>query len=109
MSRTAILRGRSLTFDELITTWNWQPIRNCPGRYILSERSADSALAVLLGTESKTSEFQVEAARDTVVIAQLDQGGLISYKRADGSYLHTLNTPEGFKRKLLQLGIELGE
>jgi hypothetical protein len=98
-----------MTFDQLITTWNWQPIRNCPGRYILFGRSANLSLADLLGSEGEISEFQVEAARDTVAIVQLDRGGLISYKRADGSYLHTLNTPEGFERKLLQLGIEMGE
>ena len=32
---------------------------------------------------------------------------MISYKRDDGSFLHTLNTEEGFERKLKQLGIDL--
>jgi hypothetical protein len=39
------------------------------------------------------------------VAALRDGGGLISYARGDGSYLHTLNTPDGFARKLRQLGI----
>ncbi|MEW6735277.1 MAG: hypothetical protein AB1489_28555 [Acidobacteriota bacterium] len=55
------------------------------------------------------STFQVAKARDTVIVACLDRGGLISYKRVDGTYLHTLNTAEGFVRKLLALGIELKE
>jgi len=49
----------------------------------------------------------VEKARDTVLVAPLDRGGVISYQRADGSFVHTLNTPEGFARKLAQLGIIL--
>jgi hypothetical protein len=34
-------------------------------------------------------------------------GGLVSYRKPDGAYLHTLNTPDGLARKLAQLGIEL--
>ena len=49
----------------------------------------------------------VAAARDPVHVAALDGGGLISYARPDGSWAHTLNTPEGFARKLAQLGIVL--
>jgi hypothetical protein len=96
-----------MTFDELMTGWSWKPIRNCPGRYVLSAVSSDLAPEDLLGPRVQLREFQVEAARDKVVVAQLDKGGVISYKRADGSYLHTLNTPEGFERKLRQLGISL--
>jgi len=98
-----------MTFDELMTRSSWKPIRNCPGRYILSAVPSDIAPEDLLGPGVQMAEFQVEAARDKVVVAQLDKGGLISYARADGSYLHTLNTPEGFERKLRQLGISLND
>jgi hypothetical protein len=56
-----------------------------------------------------SQEFRVAAARDVVVVVPLASGGLISYKRADGTFVHTLNTPDGFARKLAQLGITLGE
>jgi len=69
--------------------------------------SADLSPEELLGQDIEMSTFQVAAAKDTVVVADLGDGGLISYKRADGTYLHTLNTIEGFERKLLSLGIEL--
>jgi hypothetical protein len=49
----------------------------------------------------------VPTARDPVVVGRLDQGGLISYQRRDGTYVHTLNTQAGFERKLRQLGIML--
>ncbi|MFP5264393.1 MAG: hypothetical protein ACLGJB_21110 [Blastocatellia bacterium] len=96
-----------MNFDDLINRWSWRPIRNCPGRFVLDSSASDLSMAELLGENIEASEFQVEAARDTVVVARLNQGGIISYKRKDGSLLHTLNTAEGFRRKLRQLGIEL--
>lgn len=94
-------------FDHLMAVWNWKPIRNCPGRYVMCSSASDLSTEDLLGPGIEISMFQVAAARDTVVVADLGNGGLISYRRADGTYLHTLNTAEGFARKLLQLGIEL--
>jgi len=80
-------------------------MRHCPGRFLLAGVRPDLTPEALLGTDAELFEFDVAAARDKVVIAQLDEGGLISYKRADGTYLHTLNSAEGFSRKMLQLGI----
>ena len=37
-------------------------------------------------------------------MTRLEGWGLISYARSDGSWLHTANTPEGFRRKLTDLG-----
>jgi hypothetical protein len=81
------------------------PIRNCPGRFKLIGADSHLSLANLLGSNSGIYSFQVEAARDVVLVAALDQGGVISYQRADGSFTHTLNTDEGLARKLAQLGI----
>jgi hypothetical protein len=50
-------------------------------------------------------EHRVPGARDPVIVARFEDGGLISYLRADGTYVHTLNTCEGLERKLAQLGI----
>lgn len=57
--------------------------------------------------DAKAQQFHVAAARDAVVVVPLSDGGLISYSRADGTYVHTLNTRDGFARKLAQLGIQL--
>ena len=99
---------RMKSFDELFRERNWQPIRNCPGRFVLREGDGGMSLAQILGEEGGcVSRHRVKAARDVVLVLRLDAGGgIISYARADGSLLHTLNTPEGFERKLLQLGIE---
>ena len=44
-------------------------------------------------------------AKDPVIVTAFEDGGLISYRKADGMFLHTLNTREGFERKLRELGI----
>ena len=98
-----------MTFRELMAARRWKPIRGCPGRYALSAARADLAPEDLLGPDVEVNAFQVPAARDTVVVARLDEGGLISYRRMDGLYLHTLNDAEGFERKLSALGIDLSQ
>ena len=96
-----------MRFDELQAKWSWKPIHDCPGRYILYDAERIYSPQELLGDELQLSEFRVDKARDVVVVARLEDGGLISYKRVDGTYLHTLNTVAGFERKLRQLGIDL--
>lgn len=45
--------------------------------------------------------------RDTVCVVAFDAGGLISYEKPDGRFVHTLCDEGGFARKLAQLGIAL--
>ena len=51
------------------------------------------------------SEHICVTAKDPVIVTPFEDGGLISYRKADGMFLHTLNTREGLERKLRQLGI----
>jgi len=93
-----------VTFSALFERWAWRPIPNCPGRYVL----ADGPLATPpeeMVPGANGSEHVCVTARDTVIVTPCEGGGLISYRRADGMFLHTLNTREGFERKLHQLGI----
>ena len=94
-------------FEQIYRAGNWQPIRNCPGRYALRGEDRSLSIEALAGREIQVFEYRSEAAADAVLVAPLAGGGIISYRRADGSYLHTLNNEEGFERKLKQLGIEL--
>jgi hypothetical protein len=96
-----------VTFDILAAQREWKPIHNCPGRYRLAGAPSDEAVEVLVGTGYTVSRFRVEGARDEVLVVRLDKGGVISYARPDGKYVHTLNDPEGFTRKLAQLGISV--
>lgn len=97
-----------ITFDELATKWDLSIIRNCPGRFIIRTAAPGLSLEDLIGPDTEIKTFNIAAARDRVLVARIVGGGVISYSRADGTYLHTLNTVEGFQRKLLDLGIALG-
>jgi len=66
---------------------------------------AEMTLREVLGDEAEIQTFNVSSAKDTVLVARFAGGGVISYQRADGTHLHTLNTAEGFERKLHDLGI----
>lgn len=94
-------------FEQIYRAGNWQSIRNCPGRYALRGEDRNLSIEAIAGREIQVSEHRSEQAADTVLVAPLTGGGIISYRRADGSYLHTLNNEEGFERKLKQLGIEV--
>jgi hypothetical protein len=97
-----------ITFQQLATAWTWRPIPNCPGRFVLAhEGQALLSPKDLAGADTMFSTFHVSTARDAVVVGQFDGGGLISYHRRDGTFVHTLNTSDGFARKLQQLGIVL--
>ncbi len=55
--------------------------------------------------DANGSEHVSAAAKDPVIVTPFEDGGLISYRKADGMFLHTLKTREGFERKLRQIGI----
>jgi hypothetical protein len=65
----------------------------------------NSRLPVSALTDTPGTIYRVPAARDPVLVVELEGGGLISYLREDGTLMHTLNTSWGFRRKLRQLGI----
>ncbi len=93
------------TREDLLAELVWKPIRGCPGRLVhdgLSDRSVED----LAGLATPLPARNTPVAPDPVVIVQLPDGGIISYRKADGRYLHTLATPEAFLRKLRQLGCE---
>lgn len=83
------------------------PIRGCPGRFVLRGGPVNLRPEEIVGSDCEMMEFRVECAHDVVVAVRFVGGGLISYKKEGGSYIHTLNTEDGFERKLSQLGIRL--
>jgi len=64
-------------------------------------------VSALVGDTADAARHIVPTARDQVLVVKLQDGGLISYLRSDGTILHTLNTTIGFERKLRQLGIDV--
>ena len=98
-----------MTFDTVRSLGNWVPIRDCPGRFVLRDIPPTTSIAELLGPETKAQSSQSPKARDLVWVASFDDGGVISYQRSDQTWIHTLCTLEGFKRKLTQLKITVPE
>ena len=93
------------SLSTLLDTFGGEPIPNCPGRYVLRRvRNTDDPQAIITSGAAVT-EHHVARARDTVVVTWLEGWGLISYSRANGTWLHTANDPDGFRRKLADLGI----
>lgn len=98
-----------MTFDIAMKLGDWVPIRDCPGRFVLRGVPPSLSVATLLGEDVRVQTFQSPMARDTVFVACFEGGGTISYRQSPHSWLHTLCTPEGFRRKLQQLQITLNE
>jgi hypothetical protein len=92
------------THAALAARWPWRPIPGCPGRAVLRGAATVTPLE-LAGPDVAWSAHRVATAHDEVLVAPLGEGGLITYRRADGTFVHTLNTPDGFARKLAQLGV----
>lgn len=98
-----------MTFDAVRKQGDWIPIRDCPGRYVLRGVPSALSLADLISDGAVVQQFQSRRARDTVFVVCLADGGIISYRRSSGTWLHTLCTAEGFRRKLEQLEIAVHE
>lgn len=94
-----------MTLAALLNRWHFVPLRGCPGRFVLRGAPPRLSPAELLGTEAPLQRYRVPAARDEVLVTLLPDGGLLSYRKPDGTMVHTLNTPDGLRRKLEQLGI----
>ena len=99
----------SKTFNELWSRWPWRPIRNCPGRFVMPWTEHALSFEILLDYPCAPQVCSSPQANDPVLVVALEDGGLISYQQTDGRIIHTLNTPEGFSRKLQQLGIALSK
>ena len=94
-----------VSFDQLWRKQAWLPIANCPGRYRLASRNSVLTPGELANCELEVEVHEPPACRDLVVVAEIRDGGLISYHRSDDTYVHTLNTVDGFARKLKALGL----
>jgi hypothetical protein len=105
MGTNLVAEALNVTFATLFERWAWRPIPNCPGRFVLASGSDAIAPADMAPGADDGSEHVCAGAKDPVIVTPFEDGGLISYRKADGMFLHTLNTREGFERKLRQLGI----
>lgn len=96
-----------MDFETLKIRYNWRPIFGCPGRYVLKNIDPHLSIAALTGVNLSVRIFHTVKAPDPVLVVKIAGGGIISYRKKDGTYVHTLNTEEGFKRKLTMLAIDI--
>eukprot|EP01061_Rhynchopus_euleeides_P036516 TRINITY_DN61587_c0_g1_i1.p1 TRINITY_DN61587_c0_g1~~TRINITY_DN61587_c0_g1_i1.p1 ORF type:complete len:129 (+),score=35.60 TRINITY_DN61587_c0_g1_i1:96-482(+) len=90
----------------------WKEIRGCPGRYTLPKGAENttphSDVLLRIGYEGGVLRERSAGCADTLLITLLPGGGgLMSYAKPDGvTFVHTLNTASGLKRKLTALSLE---
>lgn len=94
------------SYGALLELGPWRPIPGCPGRLVLPGLN-EASPADLLGSAVAVQRFEVDGAVDPIYVGRIAGGGLISYLKPDGRWVHTLNTEEGLVRKLAALGIEM--
>ena len=108
MRYDALMNDPDISFGSILKKHKWREIRNCPGRYLLSGGLSERAPGTLLGVDGEFPEQRSHAAVDPVVVISFSGGGLISFHRPDGQWIHTLNTSAGFNRKVSDLGLKPG-
>ena len=86
-----------------MATLDWSPIANCPGRFVLGPQHAGVAPGRLAEGATASRRLRSPHAADPIELVMLDDGAILSYRKSDGRYVHTLNTFEGLARKLAQL------
>ncbi|MFD0725830.1 hypothetical protein [Lysobacter brunescens] len=92
-----------MRFETLLARLEWAAIPNCPGRYVLRTDRATIPPERLVGENASTRRCHSPHAADPIELVLLEDGALLSYRKPNGRYVHTLNTPEGLARKLAQL------
>jgi hypothetical protein len=92
-----------LTYETVLQRAPWRPIPDCPGRHVL--RGLCPSFEELLGEPLDVEEHHVAATEDAVLVVRFAGGGLITFRKPDGTLVHTLNTEEGLRRRLAKLGI----
>lgn len=95
----------SPSFEDLLATARWRPIRDCPGRFVLCGPPTTATPRDLAGPEVCVEEYRVACTPDRVLVARLPGGGLLSFLKPDGRFVHTLNTEDGLRRRLARLGL----
>ena len=119
----ALARGGDFTGDgrfigdgsqALEQAWKsskWRAIPKCDGRYVCRERGLAMLslheLCSMLRLEASSPVVQCcdgSATKDAVYAIRLvGGGGLLTYAKLGGTYVHTLNTESGLCRKLVAL------
>ncbi|UJR32425.1 hypothetical protein I4U23_019887 [Adineta vaga] len=104
------MENDEFSFDKLFKLYSWKEIKNCPGRYLLNKEDNQRLHTVLpnefLNNQTSIHIFTSEMCPDRIHIGKFINGGLLSYEKSDGTYVHTLNNSSGLTRKMNHLNIQ---
>lgn len=92
-----------ISFASVLPRAPWRPIPGCSGRYVL--RGLRLSLDDVLGEPAEVEEHHVASTPDTILVVRFPGGGLLTFRKPDGTLVHTLNTEEGLARRLAKLGL----
>jgi hypothetical protein len=92
-----------MRFDTLLAMLAWSAIPNGPGRYVLKTDRTRIPPEKLVGDGAVVRILRSPHAADPIELVMLEDGAVLSYRKPDGHYVHTLNTSDGLARKLVQL------
>jgi hypothetical protein len=95
-----------MNFNTLKNKYDWKEINGCPGRFILKNKDKSLTIEKLVDEPVIINTSNSIKVKDFTLIVKLEDGGIISYKKSDGYFIHTLNTIDGFHRKLKMLDID---
>ena len=105
------MANQNISFDHLFSLYSWKEIPHCPGRYLLikqdNERLETVSPTTVLSNQVPIEIFNSEVCRDRVHVGKFSDGGLLSYEKSDGRFVHTLNNLSGLTRKMTHLNIQL--
>ncbi|MEM7245716.1 MAG: hypothetical protein AAF533_10250 [Acidobacteriota bacterium] len=101
MTTTDPEEGR--TVSEMLGSGGWEELPGCPGRHRLRPPRPSTSPQELAGVAVEPERLVSAKCRDPIELLRLPDGALLSYRRSDGSWGHTLNTTSGLERKLRQL------
>ncbi|CAE7658514.1 unnamed protein product [Symbiodinium microadriaticum] len=90
--------------EKLWQGHRWKELRNCPGRYTTSDSEARGKAPARLLDDLKILSATVEVVpegKDRILVGRFSGGGgLLTYCKDGGVYVHTLNTESGLIRKI---------
>ncbi|CAF0927136.1 unnamed protein product [Adineta steineri] len=103
------MENEDLCFMKLFTLYSWKEIKNCPGRYLLTKQDNEHLRLIspseILNNKISIQIFDSEICRDRIHIGKFIDGGLLSYEKSDGTFVHTLNNISGLTRKMNHLNV----
>ncbi|WP_417384726.1 hypothetical protein [Gimesia sp.] len=95
-----------MKIEDLLKRFQWEQIPDTNGRFTLNKSEPSRSVQELVNSEEiEIKQYPSAHQQEQIFVVELEDGGLVSYQRKDGSLIHTLNSLNMFKRKQWELGI----